>query len=101
MNTTIGRLAATIAVIIFAGLACSPALADDNSNPGVARISLTNGNVTVQRGDSGDTVAAAVNAPVMVGDYLSTGDNSRSEVQFDNADFARLGADTQVRFTQL
>jgi FecR protein len=99
MGNSFGRLGATLAVVLFVGLACTPARADDQV--GVARISVLNGNVTIQRGDSGDSVAAALNAPVMVGDYLSTTGGARTEVQFDNADFVRVGSDSQLRVTHL
>ncbi|MGH7756185.1 MAG: DUF6600 domain-containing protein [Vulcanimicrobiaceae bacterium] len=74
---------------------------DDPAAPGVARISVLSGGVDVQRGDSGDTVAAGINAPLMVGDYLFTEDGAHAEVQFDYATMLRLGASTQIRFTQL
>ena len=59
---------------------------------GVARISITGGEVSVRRGDSGDWVAAVVNAPLMVEDRVSTGTGSRAEVQFDSANLVRIGA---------
>lgn len=68
---------------------------------GVARISLVNGDVSVRRGDSGEWVAAAVNAPVMTEDQISTGPNSRAEVQFDASNVLRIGAAAEVRLTQL
>ncbi|HXW77311.1 MAG TPA: DUF6600 domain-containing protein, partial [Candidatus Eremiobacteraceae bacterium] len=83
------------------GFSASAARADDQSQPGVARISIVQGNVDVKRGDSGDTVAAAVNAPVMVGDYISTDGAARAEVQFDDANFLRIGYGTQLRLTKL
>jgi hypothetical protein len=89
------------------GLCCSltlaPVRADDTSaGSTVGRVSALHGDVTVQRGDSGDTVAAVVNAPVSVGDYLSTsGQGSRAEVQLDAADYLRVGSGSQLRFTQL
>ncbi len=88
---------ASLALSVFLGSA--PALADDE--PGVARVSLLNGDIDLERGDSGDTVAAAINAPIVAGDYLSTGDGSRSEVQLDWGNMLRLGSDAQVRFTRL
>jgi len=78
----------------------APASADDQ-NPGVARISFIAGEVDVRRSDANETVAASINAPVMVGDYVSTGDNSRSEVQYDYGNMLRLGPDTQIRLSQL
>ena len=68
---------------------------------GVARISLINGEVSVRRGDSGDWVAAVANAPVTVDDHIATAASARAEVQFDNANFLRLGANTEVQFAQM
>jgi hypothetical protein len=76
---------------------------DDSGEPdrGVARISLINGDVSVRRGDSGDWVAAAPNAPLVVEDRILTGARSRAEVQFDYANFVRLAPDTEVRMAEL
>jgi hypothetical protein len=93
----IAKLGTALATILFLGLVSVPALADD----GVARVSVTNGNITLQHGDNGDTEAAVVNAPVSVGDYLSTGSGSHAEVQLDNNDFVRLSSDAQMRFAKL
>jgi FecR protein len=60
----------------------------------VARISLTHGDVSTQRGDSGDWAAAAQNQPVVSGDKVSTGVGSRAEVQLDSANILRMGDST-------
>ena len=57
--------------------------AEDNQNsseaqPSVGRVSVIRGNVSIQRGDSGDWVAATVNTPLESGDRISTGDDSRA-----------------------
>ncbi len=65
-------------------------------SPGVARISLTQGEVSTQRGDSGEWAAAVLNAPIVTGDKISTGDNSRAEVQLDYANMLRLGDRAQA-----
>jgi hypothetical protein len=95
-------LAASAFVALLAqGTGLQPARADDQ-NPGVARISVLNGyGVVIQRADSNDTVAAAINAPLMVGDYISTDSYSRAEIQIDYATFLRIGPDTQLRFVTL
>lgn len=67
----------------------------------VARVSLLNGEVTVRRGDSGDAVAAAVNAPLLVQDIVQAGASSRAEIQFDSANMVRLGANSEVRMGDL
>jgi len=63
---------------------------------GVARISLIHGDVSTQRGDSGDWSAAALNQPVMGGDKVSTGDGARVELQLDFANTFRLGANSKA-----
>jgi len=65
-------------------------------SPGVARISLIQGDVSTQRGDSGEWAAAVLNAPIVTGDKISTGDNARTEVQLDYANILRLGDRAQA-----
>ena len=86
--------------IVVAGLAWAQ---DDDEGPGrgVARISLINGDVSVRRGDSGDWVAAASNAPLVMNDRVLTAANSRAEVQFDWATFVRMAPDTEIRLSDL
>jgi hypothetical protein len=72
-----------------------------SDDPGVAFVSTLNGDVSVQRGDSGDVVAAGINAPLMVGDYVSTAPNARAEVQFDYGHVVRVGPNSQMRFAEL
>ncbi|MGA3188012.1 MAG: FecR family protein [Bryobacteraceae bacterium] len=67
----------------------------------VARISVMNGVVSVRRGDSGEAVAAAVNAPLTGTDRLFTGDGSRAEIQFDALNMIRLAPATEVRLGEL
>ena len=76
---------------------------DGQYEPGraVARISVLNGDVSVRRGDSGDVVAAAQNAPVMADDRLLTSSSSRAEVQLDSANMIRIGPNSEVRFTAM
>ena len=66
------------------------------SDQGVARISLMRGDVSTQRGDSGDWSAVVLNQPVVAGDKVSTGDNARTELQLDFANTLRLGPNTKV-----
>jgi len=71
------------------------------TDQGVARVSLTHGDVSTQRGDSGDWSAAVVNQPVMTGDRISTGDNARTELQLDFANILRLGANSKATLANL
>ncbi|MGA9505886.1 MAG: FecR family protein, partial [Terriglobales bacterium] len=70
-------------------------------NNGVARISLIHGDVSTQRGDTSSWSAAALNAPVLAGDRVSTGDNARAELQLDYANTLRLAEHSQANITQL
>ena len=71
------------------------------TDQGVGRISLIHGDVSTQRGDSGDWSAATLNQPVMTGDKVSTGDNARAEVQLDFANFLRLGPNAKANIANL
>jgi len=66
-------------------------------SPGVARISLIQGDVATQRGDTGDWSAAALNQPLVGGDRISTGDNSKAELQLDQGNILRLGDNSQAK----
>ena len=89
-------------MLSFAG-SFTPAHAQDPDDlkRGVARISLMNGDVSVRRGDSGEWVAGVINAPLLTDDRVATGPNSRAEVQFDASNVLRLGANAELRLTQL
>ncbi|HLW81624.1 MAG TPA: DUF6600 domain-containing protein [Candidatus Acidoferrales bacterium] len=69
--------------------------------PSVGRISVIRGNVSIQRGDSGDWIAATVNTPLESGDRISTGNDSRAEVQLDYANVVRLDQNSTVKITDL
>src|SRR3984885_1886636 len=70
-------------------------------NKGVARVSLIHGDVSTQRGDSKDWSAAVLNAPVLAGDRVSTGDKARTELELDYANTLRLAEHSQANITQL
>lgn len=69
--------------------------------PAVARLSAIQGDVSVQRGDSGDWVAATVNTPLEAGDRVSTGNGGRAEVQLDYANAIRLDENSTIKITDL
>jgi hypothetical protein len=95
-------LALTGAALLSAGLFTPVRAQDpDDLKRGVARISLMNGEVSVRRGDSGDWVVGVVNAPLLTADRISTGSNSRAEVQFDSANMLRIGGNAEIHLVQL
>ena len=95
----------TLAIVL--GLGSTLVLGQDDqsqtseSASTVARVSLINGNVTTQRGDTGDWVATTINAPLVLGDHISTGNASRTEVQLDYADVMRLDQNSEAKIADL
>ncbi len=112
---------ALVVIVVAVSVCAVPLRAQDNPNanaganpnasgdpdgqyePGraVARISILNGDVSVRRGDSGDVVAAALNAPLMADDRLLTSSSSRAEVQLDSSNMIRIGPNAEVRFAAM
>lgn len=96
-------------LILVLGIAAIPGFAQQDASPsddesparGVARLSVLNGEVSVRRGDSGDFIAAAINAPLVATDQVITGPQSRAEVQFDWANMIRIGSNSEVRLSEL
>jgi hypothetical protein len=88
-------------VLVAALASIGWAAEDEDPGRGVARVSLINGDVSVRRGDSGEWVAAAINAPLVAGDQLLTGAGARVELQFDWANVVRLSADAEIHLADL
>ena len=92
-------LRTALAALVLAPLGL--AQEDDRPALGVARVSLTNGDVTIRRGDSGDWIQAPVNTPLVEGDTIATGRASRAEVQLDYSNLLRLNESSEVKVTNL
>jgi hypothetical protein len=97
------RLVAFTGAVVALACAILPAHAQDpdDMKRGVARLSLINGDVSVRRGDAGEWVAGVINAPLLSDDHVATGPSSRTELQFDAANVLRLGANGELRLTQI
>jgi hypothetical protein len=76
-------------------------VAPDEPGRPVARLSVMSGDASVRRGDSGEWVAAVLNAPLMAGDSISVPPGGAVEVQLDRAHFARLAGDSEIRLSVL
>ena len=100
MRLATGFLALTVPLLIS-----SPSILGQSSNAdpalGVARLSVVNGDVATQRGDSGDSIAATVNMPLVEGDGLQLKGASRAEVQLSRGNFVRVSGDTVIHFLEL
>jgi hypothetical protein len=73
----------------------------DGPAPDVARISLIHGDVSMARGDTGEWSSTTVNAPLVQGDQVATGEGARAEVQLDFANILRLAARSQAKIADL
>jgi hypothetical protein len=69
--------------------------------PGVARVSFVHGDVSSQRGETGDWVAVTLNTPIMRGDHLATGKKSHAEFQLDHANILRLSNEATAKIVSL
>ncbi len=69
--------------------------------PAVARISFIHGDVSTLRGDSSDWGSTSINAPVVRGDQVATGENARTEIELDYANILRMAGHTQVKIADL
>ncbi len=106
MQSSSSRIPSSLGAIVALALVLGAPLAaraDDGSNAGVgvARISVIGGSVAVQRGDATTQTSAVINAPILGGDYVTTGDASRAELQLDATTALRLSSNVQMRFTHL
>lgn len=90
---------ALVGMTLAGTLPASAEQAPDGNGPGVARVSLVQGSAVIQRGDSNTQTTAVINAPLLPGDYVSTGETSRTELQFDGETAVRLGGNVQARIT--
>src|SRR5215469_4046423 len=75
--------------------------AEESPEPGVAHLSLVHGDVSMQRGDSGDWVATSLNTPIVRGDTIATSNGSRAEIQLDFANVLRLSSQSQAKVAEL
>jgi hypothetical protein len=92
---------ASVTLLIAGALLPAQAQEPDDQKRAVARISLMNGEVSVRRGDSGEWVAGVINAPLLTDDRISTGPNSRAEIQLDAANVVRIGGNAEIRLADL
>src|ERR1700722_8565440 len=90
---------ALVGMTLSGTLRASAEQAPDGNGPGVARGSVIQGSAVIQRGDSNTQTTAVINAPLLPGDYVSTGGTSRAELQFDGETAVRLGGNVQARIT--
>lgn len=102
-------LHATLLCLLSALLLSAPAAraADDTTDDEyeeharVLRVSLTKGEVSLLRAGESEWERARLNTPLVEGDTLSTGRDSRLEIQADSRNFIRVGPDSVIKVVTL
>src|SRR5512138_2552561 len=72
-----------------------------NASSGVARLTLTKGEILIFDDDSNDWLPAAVNTPVEEGDRIWCPKGGRTEIELNSGSIIRLGSNTSVDFVRL
>ncbi len=71
------------------------------ADQGAGRVSYVQGDVTTQHSNTTEWDAATVNTPVVNGDHIATGQNSRAEVQLDHANILRMADQSTANVVNL
>jgi hypothetical protein len=72
-----------------------------STEPGAARVSFIQGDVSTQLGGAGEWVAATLNTPVVARDQVSTGQRSRAEIELDHANILRMSDESTANVANL
>lgn len=93
----------TVLLLGIAGSANAQQAADQPTQiqQGVGRVSYIHGDVSTQRGDSGELTAATLNTPIVSGDRILTGMKSRAEVQLDYSNILRMADNSTANVVSL
>jgi hypothetical protein len=67
----------------------------------VARVSFVDGDARIKRSDVGEWEQLTLNLPIVEGDEISTGHNTRVEIQFDLYTHLRLDEDCYLKVARL
>ena len=95
--------------MLVSSVAAVPSALSQPSSPkdqaqvlGDARLSLIQGDIAIQTGDTGDEWgAAATNMPLIPGMKIWNPENGRSEIQFLDGSYLRASSNTEVDITNL
>jgi hypothetical protein len=98
----LGHRATLAALVLLSVLSVSVALADDESDPPgrVARLSYTDGSVSLQPAGVEDWADATINRPLTTGDKVWADQGSKAELDIGSAAI-RIGSNTGVSFLNL
>lgn len=95
---TTRRVVVSVLLVLLAALVVAPSARAD-SQARIVRLSLVDGSVQIDRGQGFEK--AITNMPITQGMKLSTADNARAEVEFEDGTTLRLAPRTDVEFPSL
>lgn len=98
--TLVRKAIGTAGWVALVVLLTAVARAEDDP-PGVARVSVIEGPASYQLRESDEWTGVAINAPLVTGDKLYSGEGGRAEIQLAPGIYARLGAETQLDLVEL
>ncbi|MDT5269902.1 MAG: hypothetical protein QOH49_2088 [Acidobacteriota bacterium] len=102
--TALLYLLSTLLLLSTAARAADDTYDDDDEyeeRARVLRVSLLKGEVSLKRAGNDEWEDARLNAPLVEGDVLATGRDSRLEIQADARNFIRVGPDSLLRVVTL
>ena len=91
------------AALTLAGLACAPGLRADDAGPAAraVRLGSVDGQVQIAQGKQVIAAAAVANAPLFEGMTVTTADDGRAEIQFEDGSVARLSPNSALTLAVL
>lgn len=93
---------AICAVLLFANGALWAQNSSDSGYRGrVVRLSLVEGDVSIQHGPNDRWLDATINVPLEQGDRLWVGAQGRTEIEFDDGSYARLASNSVLEIQNL
>ena len=108
MRSRLSAPAALLYLLPALFLLVPSALADDDTSgeeyeerARVLRVSLVKGEVSLKRAGGQEWARARLNTPLVEGDLLATGRDSRLEIQADARNFLRVGPDSVLKIVTL
>ena len=100
---TPGRKMGGLAFILMGALALAGVSAAQESNPAVraARLSDVEGQVQLSQGNQVMASQAPINAPLFEGTQITSSEDGRAEVQFDDGSVARVSPNSSITISVL
>ncbi|MEP6924397.1 MAG: DUF6600 domain-containing protein [Pyrinomonadaceae bacterium] len=93
-----------VLMLCAASVVASPTDEDNSADypdSRVARITVVRGDVQIRRAGSQEWEEGTLNLPLVEGDRLATGQDSRVEIQFDRDNYLRLAEDSILKIVTL